>query len=61
MAMPRPNCALSSNRELAQAGPWPSALVVYGLEGAAPPQTEEQPEALAMMRRSPNSWVSSFT
>ena len=34
MAMPKPNCALSSNRELAQAGPWPSSLVVYGLEGA---------------------------
>eukprot|EP00955_Chlamydomonas_euryale_P078779 363203-Chlamydomonas_euryale.AAC.14 len=28
IAMPRPNCALSSNSEFAHAGPWPSSFVV---------------------------------
>ena len=31
--IPKPNSALSSNNELAQAGPRPSAFVVYGLDG----------------------------
>ena len=35
--MPRPNSALSSNSELAQAGPRPSALTVQGVVGRLPP------------------------
>ena len=49
-------CALSSNSELAQAGPLPSWLMVYGLAGAEPPQMLLQPVALAMTMRVPNIW-----
>jgi hypothetical protein len=60
--MPSPNCALSSNSELAQAGPRPvSGLTVYGLDGAEPPQMLLQPVALATTMRSPNICVSSLT
>ena len=41
--MPKPNSALSSNKELAQAGPSPLLFVVYGKDGLEPPQIEEQP------------------
>ena len=58
--MPRPNSALSSNRELSQAGPWPLAFVVYGMAGALPPQMEVQPVALAIIMRSPKSCVMSL-
>ena len=34
---PKPNSALSSNRELAHAGPCPLAFLVYGQVGALPP------------------------
>ena len=43
LRIPKPNSALSSNRELAQAGPSPLLLVVYGKDGLEPPQIEEQP------------------
>ncbi len=56
--MPRPNSALSSNSEFDQAGPRPSALVVYGVVGRLPPKIDEHPVALAMIIRSPKSWVS---
>ena len=59
--IPRPYSALSSNSELAHAGPWPRALCVYGLNEAVPPQIDEQPVAFAMFMRSPNSCVISFT
>ena len=36
-ACPRPNSALSSNSELAQAGPRPAALTVHGVVGRLPP------------------------
>ena len=53
---PRPCSALSSNRELHHAGPWPlSLLTVYGEMEAVPPQIEEQPVALEMYIFSPNS------
>ena len=42
--MPKPNSALSSKRELAQAGPSPLELTVYGKDGLEPPQIDEQPE-----------------
>ncbi len=58
--MPRPNSALSSNSELDQAGPRPSALTDHGVVGRLPPKIEEQPVALATTIRSPKSWVSSF-
>src|SRR5436189_4857645 len=58
--MPKPNSALSSNRELAQAGPRPSALHVHGVVGRLPPKIDEQPVALATTIRSPNSCVVSF-
>ena len=35
--MPRPNSALSSNSELAQAGPRPAASCAYGVVGRLPP------------------------
>ena len=35
--MPRPNSALSSKRELDQAGPRPSARWQYGVVGRLPP------------------------
>ena len=41
-------------------GPWPAAFFVYGMLGAEPPQMEEQPEALAIIMRSPKSWVTSL-
>ena len=53
--IPRPNSALSSNNELAQAGPHPFSLVVYGVAGALNPQIEEHPVALATNILSPNS------
>ena len=56
MYRPRPCSALSSNRELHHAGPWPlSLLTVYGEMEAVPPQMEEQPVALEMYIFSPNS------
>ena len=56
MYRPRPCSALSSNRELHHAGPWPlSLLTVYGEMDAVPPQIEEQPVALEMYIFSPNS------
>ena len=58
--IPYPYSALSSNNELAQAGPLPSALVQKGTEGTAPLNIEEQPVALAMSILSPNNWVASF-
>ena len=51
--IPNPNSALSSNNELAQAGPNPLWLVVYGVEGADPPQIDEHPVALAIIILSP--------
>ena len=59
--IPKPYSALSSNKELAQAGPCPLWFLVYGIDGAEPPQIEEQPVALATIMRSPKSWVMSFT
>ena len=53
--IPKPNSALSSNSELAQAGPCPLAFVVYGVAGADPPQIEEHPVAFAMYILSPNN------
>ena len=35
--IPRPNSALSSNRQLAHAGPRPSALVAHGVVGRLAP------------------------
>jgi hypothetical protein len=35
--MPSPNSALSSNRLLAQAGPWPAAFCDQGVVGRLPP------------------------
>ena len=35
--MPRPNSALSSNREFDHAGPRPSRFMVYGVVGRLPP------------------------
>ena len=55
--MPRPCSALSSNRELFHAGPWPSLLVQYGEVAAGLPQMEEQPVALEMNMRSPQTCV----
>ena len=55
--IPYPCSALSSNSELAHAGPWPSLFVVYGDVAAGPPQIEEQPVALEMYILSPKSWV----
>ena len=60
MNIPRPYSALSSNNELAQAGPWPFASIVYGVDGEEPPQIDEQPVAFAMYILSPNSCVTSF-
>ena len=34
---------------------------MYGVEGALPPQIDEQPVAFAMYIRSPKSWVTSLT
>jgi hypothetical protein len=53
--------ALSSKRLFAQAGPRPVVLeTVYGFDGKEPPHIVEQPVALAITMRSPNSWVSSL-
>ena len=60
VAIPKPNSALSSNREFAHAGPLPSLFTVYGVAGAEAPQIEEQPVAFAMNMRSPNNWVTNF-
>ena len=60
MNIPRPYSALSSNNELAQAGPWPFTSIVYGVDGEEPPQIDEQPVAFAMYILSPNSCVTSF-
>src|SRR3989304_2988551 len=57
---PSPNSALSSKRELDHAGPRPSAFVVHGVVGRLPPYIEEQPVALATIKRSPNNWLSSL-
>ncbi|GAD06887.1 hypothetical protein PORCAN_495 [Porphyromonas crevioricanis JCM 13913] len=46
---------MSSNRELAQAGPSPFSFVVYGVEGALAEYIEEQPVALAIIWRLPKS------
>ena len=59
--MPRPYSALSSKSERPHAGPRPVWSTVYGLVVEVPPQTEEQPEALAIIIREPKSWVRSFT
>ena len=53
IAIPWPYSALSSNNEFAHAGPLPSAFFVYGVEGADPPQMDEQPVALAIIILSP--------
>src|SRR5581483_4952129 len=58
--MPRPNSALSSNSEFAHAGPRPALLVDHGVVGRLPPKIDEHPVALAIMARSPKSWVSNF-
>ena len=58
--MPRPYSALSSKRLLPHAGPWPSALVVYGVDGTLSAHTQERPVALAIIMRSPKSWVTSL-
>ncbi|MPN39418.1 hypothetical protein SDC9_186946 [bioreactor metagenome] len=55
IAIPYPYSALSSNNELAQAGPLPCAFLVYGVDGADPPQIEEQPVAFAIIILSPNN------
>ena len=49
--MPKPNSALSSNKEFAQAGPSPLLFVVYGKDGLEPPQIEEQPANAARVLR----------
>ena len=53
--IPNPNSALSSNNELAQAGPCPSLFTVYGVAGTDPPQIDEHPVALAIIILSPNN------
>ena len=58
--IPYPNSALSSNNELAQAGPLPSWFLVYGVEGAEPPHIDEHPVALAIIILSPNNWVANL-
>ena len=39
--IPNPNSLLSSKRELAQAGPYPSFVTTQGKEGTDPPQIED--------------------
>ena len=64
MNIPKPYSALSSNNELAQAGPWPFTSIVL----RNTPQIDEQPVllpfeqpvAFAMYILSPNSCVTSF-
>src|SRR6476620_475039 len=58
--IPNPNSALSSNNELAQAGPTPCLFFVHGVVGRLPPKMEEQPVALATIILSPNNWVNNF-
>ena len=58
--IPYPNSALSSNRELLHAGPFPSGVTVYGVDGEELPQIEEHPVAFAMYILSPNNCVTSF-
>ena len=58
--IPKPYSALSSNKELAHAGPCPSWFTVYGVDGAEPPQIDEHPVALATIILSPNNWVISL-
>ncbi len=59
--MPNPYSALSSKSEFAHAGPLPSELVVYAMEGELALHMDEQPVAFAIIIRSPNSWVISLT
>ena len=58
--IPNPNSALSSNKELAQAGPFPAAFLLQGVVGRFPPNIEEQPVAFATSILSPNSCVNNF-
>ena len=58
--MPSPNSALSSNSELAHAGPAPLRVRDHGVVGRLPPKIDEQPVALAMIKRSPKSCVRSL-
>ena len=59
--IPKPCSALSSNSELAQAGPFlESLLTVYGDVAAGPPQIDEQPVALDIYICSPKSCVISL-
>src|SRR5690606_24792144 len=58
--IPKPNSAASSNNGLIHAGPLPSALVVYAIEGADAPQIDEQPVALDIIILSPNNCVRSL-
>ena len=60
ICIPRPNSALSSNNEFAHAGPWPSAFLVYALDGADAAHIDEHPVAFAIIILSPNNWVTSF-
>ena len=56
--IPKPCSALSSNNELAHAGPFNVSLfTVYGDVAAGPPQIEEQPVALEIYICSPNNCV----
>ena len=48
---------MSSKRELFHAGPWPHSLTVKGEVAAGLPQMEEQPVALEMNMRSPQTCV----
>ena len=54
-SIPNPYSALSSNKELAQAGPLPFLSTVYGDAGEEPPQIEEHPVAFAMYILLPNN------
>ena len=60
ISIPNPYSALSSNKELAQAGPFPSLFAVYAI--ALPPAAhiDEHPVALDIIILSPNNWVTSL-
>ena len=58
--IPSPYSALSSNNELAHAGPWPSWFFVYAVAAPEDAHIEEHPVAFAITILSPNNWVTNL-